>query len=111
MSPKRKSTGKKAATTRKRQAAGRKTASSRKAKAAGSKAAKTRTRREAKKAAARASRKPLVTATAPTVPSPELVPTQHRTGSRTNAAEAIDTKHHLVSSNWRSAGSCSSMPP
>jgi len=58
MSPKRKSAGKKAASTRRRRAAGKKAAATRKHRAAGRKAATTRTRRAApRKAAATRSRK------------------------------------------------------
>jgi len=58
MSPKRKSAGKKAASTRRRRAAGKKAAATRKHRAAGRKAAATRTRRAApRKAAATRSRK------------------------------------------------------
>jgi hypothetical protein len=67
MSPKRKSTGKKAVATRKRRAAGKKAAATRKHRAAGRKAAKTRTRRaSARKAAATRARK--IEEVAPTQP-------------------------------------------
>ena len=58
MSPKRKSAGKKAASTRKRRAAAKKAVATRKHRAAGRKAARTRTRRAAaSKAAATRARK------------------------------------------------------